>query len=318
MSSAMVGRAVATIVPSIELITCPSWRPMKITSVWRNVSGPVPRADGGLHRSRSTPPLRRARRERVLQSGAWPGWTSRDSRCASAGCTALDGVDLDVAGGAATGLIGPNGAGKTTLFDAVCGLQGIDRGRILLDGTDITRVKPSKRARMGIARTFQRLELFGSMSARDNIRVAAEVHRSYTRRAGGERSTDARCPGRGDPRPGRPASRRRRAGRRAADRPGSAGGGRSGAGRTADAAAARRAVLRAERGRDRRVRSAPRRPRRRGSGHPARGARRRAGDARVPPHPRPRLREGDRRRLARPRCRATSSCAPRTSAPPPA
>ena len=78
------------------------------------------------------------------------------------GVTALDGVDLDVAAGAATGLIGPNGAGKTTLFDAVCGLQGIDRGRILLDGTDITRVKPSKRARMGIARTFQRLELFRS------------------------------------------------------------------------------------------------------------------------------------------------------------
>jgi branched-chain amino acid transport system ATP-binding protein len=105
------------------------------------------------------------------------------------GVTALDGVDLDVASGAATGLIGPNGAGKTTLFDAVCGLQGIERGRIRLDGVDITRVKPSKRARMGIARTFQRLELFGSMSARDNIRVAAEVHRSYARRAGAPRGT---------------------------------------------------------------------------------------------------------------------------------
>jgi branched-chain amino acid transport system ATP-binding protein len=103
------------------------------------------------------------------------------------GVKALDHVDLDVTAGSATGLIGPNGAGKTTLFDAVCGLQSIEEGRVLLDGADITRVKASNRARMGIARTFQRLELFGSMSARDNVRVAADVHRSYSRRTGGER-----------------------------------------------------------------------------------------------------------------------------------
>jgi len=100
------------------------------------------------------------------------------------GVAALDLVDLEVAAGGATGLIGPNGAGKTTLFNAVCGLQGIEGGRVRLDGEDITGVKASNRARMGIARTFQRLELFGSMSARDNIRVAAEVHRSYSRRRG--------------------------------------------------------------------------------------------------------------------------------------
>ena len=100
------------------------------------------------------------------------------------GVAALDLVDLDVAAGGATGLIGPNGAGKTTLFNAVCGLQAIEHGRVRLDGEDITGLKASKRARMGIARTFQRLELFGSMSARDNIRVAAEVHRSYSRRLG--------------------------------------------------------------------------------------------------------------------------------------
>jgi branched-chain amino acid transport system ATP-binding protein len=103
------------------------------------------------------------------------------------GVTALDLVDLDVDEGGATGLIGPNGAGKTTLFNAVCGLQSIEGGRVVLDGEDITSVKASNRARMGIARTFQRLELFGSMSARDNIRVAAEVHRSYSRRSGGAR-----------------------------------------------------------------------------------------------------------------------------------
>jgi len=100
------------------------------------------------------------------------------------GVQALRLVDLDVASGRATGLIGPNGAGKTTLFNAICGLQPIERGCIRLDGEDITKVKAHARARMGIARTFQRLELFGSMTTRDNIRVAADVHRSYSRRAG--------------------------------------------------------------------------------------------------------------------------------------
>src|SRR5688572_8897108 len=103
------------------------------------------------------------------------------------GVQALQAVDLDVARGSATGLIGPNGAGKTTLFNAVCGLQSIQEGRVRLEGVDITKVKASNRARMGIARTFQRLELFGSMSARDNIRVAADVHRSYARRTGAPR-----------------------------------------------------------------------------------------------------------------------------------
>ena len=107
------------------------------------------------------------------------------------GVHALEAVDLHVAAGSATGLIGPNGAGKTTLFNAVCGLQSIDRGRVRLDGVDITKVKPTNRARMGISRTFQRLELFGSMSARDNIRVAADVHRSYARRTGAPRDVSS-------------------------------------------------------------------------------------------------------------------------------
>ena len=93
------------------------------------------------------------------------------------GVMALGGVDIDVPAGQVTGLIGPNGAGKTTLFNVVSGIQTPTSGSVFVDGKDVTRIAAHRRARLGLARTFQRLELFGSMSVRDNVRVAAELAR---------------------------------------------------------------------------------------------------------------------------------------------
>jgi branched-chain amino acid transport system ATP-binding protein len=91
------------------------------------------------------------------------------------GNLALDSARIAAEPGSVTGLIGPNGAGKSTLFDVICGLRKPRSGHVTLDGKDVTRHGPARRARSGLARTFQRLELFGRLTVRENLLVAAEL-----------------------------------------------------------------------------------------------------------------------------------------------
>ena len=97
------------------------------------------------------------------------------------GKSALNDTTVVVERGAVTGLIGPNGAGKTTLFNVVCGLLEPRAGQVVLDGHDVTRRPPHRRARLGLARTFQRLELFTSLTVRDNVRVGGDIHNRWSR-----------------------------------------------------------------------------------------------------------------------------------------
>jgi len=86
-----------------------------------------------------------------------------------------DSVTLALAHGERHGLIGPNGAGKTTLFDIIAGEVVPDAGTVRLAGTDVTRFTPDRRARLGLARSFQRNNLFTDLTVRENLAIASAI-----------------------------------------------------------------------------------------------------------------------------------------------
>jgi branched-chain amino acid transport system ATP-binding protein len=90
---------------------------------------------------------------------------------------AVDGVSFEVRPGEIFGVIGPNGSGKTTMFNSVLGQIAPDAGSIELKGRSITGLSPLELNRRGVGRTFQTLQVFGKMSVRDNLLVAAQEHR---------------------------------------------------------------------------------------------------------------------------------------------
>ena len=104
----------------------------------------------------------------------------RDCTLAFGGLLAVDSVDLALKPGELVGLIGPNGAGKTTIFNLITGVYRPIRGRIMLDGHPIQGRRPHQIAGMGVARTFQNIRLFPTMTSLDNVRVGGHVHVRYS------------------------------------------------------------------------------------------------------------------------------------------
>ncbi|MFG2146736.1 ATP-binding cassette domain-containing protein [Streptomyces sp. NPDC048696] len=135
----------------------------ELLSRWRRPARPQP------------PPARTARPGPVPAPP--PQLTAHGVRLSYGPYTVLAGVDLTVPPGSVTALIGGNGAGKTTLFHCLCGTLRPDAGRVELGGDDITRRPAHARTRLGIARTFQRIAVFPSLTVEENVRVGAEQGR---------------------------------------------------------------------------------------------------------------------------------------------
>lgn len=97
------------------------------------------------------------------------------------GITAVDSVSFDVHSGESVGLVGPNGAGKTTVFNCICGQLQPQRGSVELAGKDLLEMPTYRRARLGIGRTYQRVEIFPDMTVRDHLLVAERARRRQGR-----------------------------------------------------------------------------------------------------------------------------------------
>jgi branched-chain amino acid transport system ATP-binding protein len=98
------------------------------------------------------------------------------------GIVALDDVSFDVGEGEIVGLIGPNGAGKTTMFNLITRVYGADAGEIAFEGTTLLRTPPHRIVKRGIARTFQNVELFGSMTVLEHVLLGRHARRGHSAR----------------------------------------------------------------------------------------------------------------------------------------
>jgi ABC-type branched-subunit amino acid transport system ATPase component/branched-subunit amino acid ABC-type transport system permease component len=127
---------------------------------------------------RAPPPKPAPARPRTAPAQPPPALTAHDVYARYGGFTALDGVDLVVRAGRVTALVGPNGAGKSTLFHCLAGTVRPVRGRVRLGGRDITRLPAHARTRLGVARSFQQLAVFPSLTVAENVRVGAEQGRA--------------------------------------------------------------------------------------------------------------------------------------------
>jgi branched-chain amino acid transport system ATP-binding protein len=110
----------------------------------------------------------------TVQTNNQPLLDVRGLRVTYGGVVAVDDVDVSVAEGEVFGLIGPNGAGKTSMIDALTGYTKATSGRIVFGGRDFTDLRPYKRARGGLGRTFQSVELFDDLTVEENLLVASE------------------------------------------------------------------------------------------------------------------------------------------------
>ncbi|MFH8499194.1 ABC transporter permease subunit [Streptomyces coeruleorubidus] len=150
----------------------------------RPPSAPAPPAAGEAAagpfrepRPRAAAPPQAARPPTVRATAASPVLTARRLHAHYGGFTALDGVDLDVFPGRITAVVGPNGAGKSTLFHCLAGTLRPARGEVRSGGRDITALPAHARTRLGVARTFQQLAVFPSLTVAENVRVGAEQGR---------------------------------------------------------------------------------------------------------------------------------------------
>jgi sulfate-transporting ATPase len=148
----------------VAVIAQPNGAALPMSEAWQKVRSKI------VHRGPRVFHLSDAKPERVAPSTLRvEGLTVRFGAV-----TAVDGVSLEVEPGQIVGLIGPNGAGKTTLIDAVTGLVQASGGKITIDGEDITSWGPSRRARRGLRRSFQSLELFEDLTVLENIMAGTD------------------------------------------------------------------------------------------------------------------------------------------------